>query len=119
MARARGSSNGRLEEALAAMLQSQANLVQTQVNFVQQKTAILARMAELERITAERFARIESILLDHSRILADHSRILAEHSRVLATLPDAICEKIEFKACGQPGAPADRSRILEGAEGRN
>jgi hypothetical protein len=41
-----------------------------------------------------RFARIESILLEHTRILQ-------EHSRILAALPDAVREKIGFKVTGQ------------------
>jgi hypothetical protein len=90
MARAKNQGNGRLQEALETLVQNQAS-------FVQGQTAFLARMAEADRINAERFARIEGILLDHSRILAEHSRILAEHSRILQSLPDTIREKIGFK----------------------
>jgi hypothetical protein len=77
MARAKEPRNGRLEEAMAMLIQA----------------AFLARMAEsdrqfreTERLNAERFARIETILLDHSRILA-------EHSRILAALPETIRPK--------------------------
>jgi hypothetical protein len=54
-------------------------------------------MAEMDRINSERFARIESLLIDHSRILAEHSRILADHTWILQALPEAIRQKIGFK----------------------
>jgi hypothetical protein len=105
---ARAQKNGRLEEALAALVQAQATLVQNMATLVQTQTAFVARMAESDarfaewqRVSAalqeenrERFARIEAILLEHSRILADHTRILQ-------ALPDAIREKIGFKIPGQ------------------
>jgi hypothetical protein len=48
-------------------------------------------MSEMERASSERFARIEQ---DMSAIL----RVLAEHSRLLERLPEAVREKIGFKA---------------------
>jgi hypothetical protein len=107
MARTRSTGNGRLEEALAklaeqqealqqaqtALTQAQATLVLNQANFVAQMAEIDARMAETNRINAERFARIEALLLENTRILQDHNRILQ-------ALPDAIREKIGFKAPG-------------------
>jgi hypothetical protein len=77
VARKAESQNGnRLEEAIAILIQNQA--------------AFLSRMAEIERTTAERFARIEN---DMATIL----RILAEHSRILERLPEAVRDKIGFK----------------------
>ncbi len=76
MARAKNAGNGHLEEALAILIQNQAS-------FRARVADIDARVAETDRINAERFARIEAILLEHSRILA-------EHSRILQTLPDMI-----------------------------
>ncbi|HTU89797.1 MAG TPA: hypothetical protein VMF69_06860 [Gemmataceae bacterium] len=108
MARTKSNGNGRidrLEEGMAALSQAQANLVQAQANLVQasatlvqanaalaqQHTAFLVRMAEIDarmaetnRINSERFARIEAILM--------------EHSRILRALPDAVRDKIGFKA---------------------
>jgi hypothetical protein len=88
MARKIRQANGRLEEAMATLIQNQA--------------AFLARaadtdryLAEMDRINSERFARIEAILMEHSRILA-------EHSRILQALPDAIREKIGFKPSNPP-----------------
>ncbi len=88
MARAKNQRNGRLEEAMATLIQNQA--------------AFLARisetdrlLSETERINSERFARIEALLMEHSRILA-------EHTRILQALPDAIRDKIGFKVSGQP-----------------
>jgi hypothetical protein len=118
MARAKNTGNGHLEEALATMLQNQALLMQTQAQSLAQKAETHQRIAaferesnELKQLATERFARIEAILMEHSRILAEHSRILAEHSRILAehsrilkALPDAVRDKIGFKAPDQPVA---------------
>ncbi len=100
MARTKSGGNGRvdrLEEAHLALAQAQATLLQAQANLVARTAetdtriaAINARMAETDRINTERFARIEAILMEHSRILRDHSRILE-------ALPDAIRDKIGFK----------------------
>lgn len=68
---------------MTALVQARAILVQNQASFQ-------GEMRELQRQVAERFARIETILLDHSRILA-------EHSRILQALPDAVRERIGFK----------------------
>ncbi len=84
MARAKNQRNGRLEEALAILIQNQASFLARMAETDQQ-------IAEMQRINSERFARIEAILLDHSRILADHGRILE-------ALPDTIRQKIGFKA---------------------
>lgn len=100
MARAKSNGNGRvdrLEEAMAALALAQTNLVQAQATLALQHTAFLARMAEMDRINSERFARIEAIL-------GEHSRILAEHSRILRALPDTIRDKIGFKSPTPPAA---------------
>ena len=107
MARQRDSKNGRMEDALATVLQTQAGMqqnvtalqqnlsaIQQNVSAMQQTlTAFLAQMAEMKGESDRRFARIESILLDHSRILQ-------EHSRTLQALPDAVRDKIGFKGPG-------------------
>ena len=87
MARAKDRGNGKLEEALAILIQNQA--------------AFLTRMADMDN----RFARIESLLIEHGgilaeqgRILADHSRILVDHTHILKALPDTIRDKIGFKS---------------------
>jgi hypothetical protein len=79
MARAKSAGNGRLEEALAILIQNQAS-------FLARMSDIDARVAEMDRINAERFARIEALLL--------------EHNRILQALPDAIRDKIGFKPPG-------------------
>ena len=73
----RPKGNGRLEDALATLIQNQAT-------FLARMSEIDARVAEMDRLNAERFARIETLLL--------------EHNRILNALPDAIREKIGFKA---------------------
>ncbi len=83
---AHGKSSGRLEEALAILIQYQAA-------FVPRMADIDAREAETNRLNSKRFARIEALLLEHTRILLDHSRILE-------ALPEAVREKFGFKPTG-------------------
>ncbi len=75
MARKRNQGNGRPDESLKAMHQALAQMLQAQANLAQNQTAFLARVAEndteiaqLRRQTfariEERFARIEAILAD-------------------------------------------------------
>ena len=86
MARTRGAGNGRLEEALATLILNQAA-------FLARMAEIDARVAEMDRINSERFARIEERF---ARIEA----LLIEHNRILQALPDAVRDKIGFKAPG-------------------
>jgi hypothetical protein len=97
MARAKEQSNGRLEEAMRNMLLSMTELGQAQASLIQNQAAFLAQMSEISYRFAERFARIEAILLEHSQILA-------EHSRILQALPEAIREKIGFRTPELPPA---------------
>jgi hypothetical protein len=76
VARPKTGRNGRLEEAIAILLQNQAS-------FLARMSDIDARVSETDRINSERFARIEALLL--------------EHNRILEALPDAIRDKIGFK----------------------
>jgi hypothetical protein len=79
MAKTPATSNGggRLEEAMAMLIQNQASF--------------LSRRSEIERTSSEQFGRIEQ---DMSAIL----RVLAEHSRLLERLPEAVRDKIGLKA---------------------
>jgi hypothetical protein len=79
MARAKNAGNGRLEEALATLIQNQAS-------FLARMSEIDLRVAEMDRVNTERFARIEALLI--------------EHNRTLQALPDAIGEKIGFRESG-------------------
>jgi hypothetical protein len=97
MAKAKNNGNGRLEEAMVKLIQSQASQLQLQTEF-------LARIADMDRVIAERFARIEQRFSTIESILLDHSRILADHGRILQALPEAVREKIGFKAPASPGS---------------
>jgi hypothetical protein len=79
MARKATTPNGhdRLEEAIAILTQNQASF--------------LTRMADIEQATSERFGRIEK---DIAAIL----RVLADHGQLLERLPEAVRDKIGFKA---------------------
>jgi len=85
LARKDATPNGhdRLEEAMAM-------LIQNQVSF-------RARISETDRLTSERFARIEADMSAILRVLAEHGRILEEHGRILERLPEAVRDKIGFK----------------------
>ena len=98
MPRVKSIQNGQLEEAMRDLVKAQAHLVETQAAFVQNRAVFQAQMAEInrhiaetDRTNAERFARIEAILRDHTRILQ--------------ALPETIREKIGFKVPERP-APA-------------
>jgi hypothetical protein len=71
--------NGKLEDALATLVQNQATLVQTETMF-------LGRLDE----SRQRFATIE-------RDLAQIKSILLRHEKVLAELPETIRQKIGFQ----------------------
>jgi hypothetical protein len=86
MARARSPGNGRLEEALATLVQNQAA-------YVVRMSEIDACVAEMARLNAERFAGIDE---QFARIEA----LLIENTRLLKALPDAIREKLGFKPPG-------------------
>lgn len=80
----------KLAEREASLLQNQASLVQNQATFVQNQASFLARLSESDRLSSERFARIEA---DIGIIL----RVLADHGRMLQALPEAVRDKIGFK----------------------
>jgi hypothetical protein len=86
MARAKNAGNGRLEDAMATLIQNQAS-------FVARMSEIDSRMAEMNQLNTERFARIEERF---ARI----EKLLLEHNRMLQALPDAIRDKIGFKPPG-------------------
>ena len=86
MAKKDTSQNGhdRLEEALAMLIQNQAT-------FVGRLSESERRHVEFERETADRFARIEAKMAEIIRVLGDHGRLLQQ-------LPEAVRDKIGFKA---------------------
>jgi predicted nucleic acid-binding Zn-ribbon protein len=86
----RSNRNDRLEEAMSLLIQSQAALAQQQTAFLARLADTDREVAELRKQTDERFARIKTILLEHSRILS-------ELMRMMEALPEAIREKFGFK----------------------
>ncbi len=64
---------------------------------IQNQAAFLARLSETDRISSERFGRIETDIATILRVLAEHGRMLAEHGRMLAALPEAVRDKIGFR----------------------
>ncbi len=94
MARVNNGGNGRLEEAMAMLIQNQASFLarvseidarvaDTNARIAETDRITNARIAEMDRINSERFARIETLLL--------------EHNRILEALPDVLRDKIGFK----------------------
>jgi hypothetical protein len=95
MPREKSNGNGKLEDALARVLQTQAVMQEAQAEMISRFAQFEKDMAQmrresddLKRISDERFARIESILL--------------EHNRILSRLADTVGEKIGFKASPSP-----------------
>jgi hypothetical protein len=86
--------NGKLNDALAALVTAQAILAQTQAETLARTQESIKEIADLRRSTDERFARIE-------RILLEHSRILDQHTRILEALPDAVRQTIGFRPADQ------------------
>jgi hypothetical protein len=91
MAETRSNGDDRLEESMRDLAKAQASLIQTQATLTLSQAAFQKEMADfhremasLRRETNERFARVEAILI--------------EHSRILRGLPEAVREKIGFKA---------------------
>jgi hypothetical protein len=78
MPRGKNNGNGQLHESLTAMQQAQANMLQTLATVMLRLAQIDADIANTNKINSERFARIETLL--------------AEHSQVLAALPEKIEE---------------------------
>jgi hypothetical protein len=72
----------RLTEAMALLIQNQASF--------------LGRIAEIDRVASERFARLETDIAAILRVLAEHGRVLADHGRLLERLPEAVRDKIGF-----------------------
>jgi len=87
MARAKNNGNGRLDDALANLVQTQAILNQSVAVLNQSNAAFQARVseidtrvAEMDRVNSERFARIEALLLEHNRILEKLPEAIRENS---------------------------------------
>jgi len=104
MARKRNQGNGRPDESLKAMQQALAQMLQAQANLAQNQTAFLARMAETDAETAQlrrRMIQIDEENAETNRLNAERfariEALLAEHSRVLADLPEAVHRRFDFQ----------------------
>ena len=108
MAKAKSNANGRLEESLITLNQSNGQFESGHGQFESGDAAFQAnqiafsarmaesdiRLAELKRATAARFAEVEKRF---ARIEA----ILLDHSEILRALPDAVRDKIGIRMPGQ------------------
>src|SRR5262249_14144469 len=83
MARAKEHTNVKLDETMSNLAQAQALLVPTQAQFLSQLAEHQRAHDALRRENAERFARIETVLI--------------ELTRMMDRLPEAVREKIGFK----------------------
>lgn len=112
MAKRRSESNGngdKLDEALRSLVLAQALLVQNQAASQAQIAESQRRMAESERQMADYQREAARELAEYRRESAKYQQeaaqrfarieaILLEHSRILQALPDAVREKIGFKS---------------------
>jgi hypothetical protein len=110
VARTRNPANGRMEDALATLLQNQAELVQNQAAFVAQMRERDREMIEMQRRFAridERFAQVDQRFAQIDQRFANIEALLREHNRILERLPDAVREKIVSRRNDRPeGYPA-------------
>jgi archaellum component FlaC len=85
--------NGRLEEAMALLLQNQAMFL-GQLGQMQERFAhIDERFARID----ERFARIDERFARIETELEAIKSILIRHEQILEALPEAVRQKIGFK----------------------
>ena len=98
MARAKSNGNGKLEEALSAMVQSQvqsqAVLTQTQALFNQTLAALNQTQAAYQARIAEIDARVAEISQRCTRIEA----LVVQHNDILQKLTEVLRDKIGFKS---------------------
>jgi len=64
---------------------------------IQNQASFLSQMLEMNRVSSERFARIEERLGRLEQNMETILRVLSEHARILQALPEAIRDKIGFK----------------------
>ena len=97
---ARRSSNGRLEEALATLIDSQASLASNQATF---QANLMAQTAQSD----ERFARIEGEL-------AEIKAILLRHEQMLQSLPKlSVASSLRLHRLNIPGH-VERAQMAQG-----
>src|SRR5262249_2238233 len=101
MARKQEPQNGRLEEAMLALVQSQAILTQAHASLTHTQAECLSQMAEYARQHAETVRRLDAFDRHCMERFSRIEAILIEHSRILQALPDAVREKIGFKPAPQ------------------
>lgn len=80
-----------LEAAIALLIQNEAQFLATERETRRELAQCSREIVKLERETYERFRRIEEVL-------EAHGRLLERHNELLEALPDAIQERIGFKA---------------------
>ena len=100
MARKATSQNGqsRLEEAMAMLIQNQTAFVAQLGEYNRVHSELERQHLELKRQSDDRFARIEGQMAEIIRVLNEHTHMLEEHTHMLERLPEALREKIGFRA---------------------
>jgi hypothetical protein len=83
--------NGTLAQAIALLIQNQAAFVAELAEANRERTAI-------ERRTEARFRHIEKTMDEMKAMLIDRERVLREVYEMLKELPEAVRQKIGFKA---------------------
>jgi chromosome segregation ATPase len=89
--------NGRLEEAMAVLLNTQVAFLERLARSDERLARMDERFARMDERLAERFAAIDERFARIDSELADIKAILLRHEQTLAALPDAIRDKIGFK----------------------
>lgn len=89
----RRTGNGRLEEALAALIQNQAAFLSHLSRMDERFARADERFAKMD----ERFAKIDECFARIESELEAIKAILLRHEQMLQELPEAIRQKIGFK----------------------
>ena len=97
MASAKSNGNGRLNEAMTNLIQAQACLAQAQATMVQNQAAFLARASEIDARVAENDVRFKETQRENAERFARIETLLLEHGRILKALPEVMREKMGFR----------------------
>ena len=93
----RRSSNGRLEEAMALLINNQASFIAHLARSDERFARADERFARADERSDERFARADERFSRIEAELAEIKAILLRHEQMLQALPEAVRQRIGFE----------------------
>jgi hypothetical protein len=97
MARKRNQGNGQPDESLKAMQQALAQMLQAQANLAQNQVAFLGRIAESDAETARIRREAEETKRLNAQTFARIEERFARIEAILADLPEAVHRRFGFQ----------------------